>query len=193
MNLKSFHQFILSIVLIVTVSSLNCSAVGSQQTEEQALQNLRQLMKSGRLPAETVVQQIESRFPNTKTAALCKLLRAQIRLNSKDYNGAVGILNANIFSEKTTVGDYALWLRGKALLEIGNKGEAQRVFEQLVNEFPDSLRIRESKLLWANSITGQPERVLEFLQDLISQGDAEALLAAAKAFEAQGNQEEAIK
>lgn len=193
MNIKSVHHLILSIVLIITVTSLNCSAVESQQTEEQVLQNLRQIMKGGKLPSESFVQQIESRFPNTKTGALCKLLRAQIRMTSNDFNGAVVILNSNVFAEKTTVGDYALWLRGKALIQLGNMNEAQRVFEKLLTDFPDSLRFRESKLLWANAAisSGQAGKVHEFLSDMALQSDADAFLAIAKAYESLGNQEQA--
>lgn len=189
MNFKGF-QLLTVFIFIITIFSVSCSAVVTQQTEEQALQTLRQLMKDGKLPPESVVQQVETRFANTKTGALCKLLRAQIRLASNDFNGAAEILNSDIFKQKTNVGDYALWLRGKALLQAGRFGESQTTLEKLVTEFPNSLRFREGKLLWANAAmsNGQAAKVPEFLSDLIAKNDAEALLAVAKSYETQGNQ-----
>lgn len=189
MNFRSFHFISISIILILAAFSLNCSA----QTEEQALQSLRQMMKDGKLPPESAVQQIESRFSNTKTGALCKLVRAQIRMSGNDFNGAAEILNSNVFAQKTTVADYALWLRGKALFQAGRYGEAQSAFEKLVAEFPTSLRFREGKLLWANTAinNGQAAKVPNFLGDLVLKNDADALFAVARAYEAQGNQTEA--
>lgn len=190
LSFKGFQLISTAIILVVTAFSLNCSA---QQTEEQALQSLRQMMKDGKLPPEALVQGIESRFANTKTGALCKLVRAQIRMSGNDFNGAAEILNSNVFSQKTTVGDYALWLRGKALFQAGRYGEAQSAFEKLVVEFPNSLRFREGKLLWANAAinNGQASKVPTFLSDLTAKNDADALLAVAKSYETQGNQTEA--
>ena len=193
MNFKVFQFISTAIILVLTGFSLNCSAFEPQQTEEQALQSLRQMMKDGKLPSESMVQQIESRFSNTKTGALCKLVRAQIRMTGNDFNGAAEILNSNVFAQKTTVGDYALWLRGKALLQAGRFGEAQTVFEKLVAEFPNSLRFREGKLLWANAAisNAQAAKVSTFLSDLVAKNDADALLVVAKSYETQGNQAEA--
>lgn len=190
LNFKAFQLISTAIILVVTGFSLSCSA---QQTEEQALQSLRQLMKDGKLPPESTVQQIESRFANTKTGALCKLVRANIRLAANDFNGAAEILNSNVFAQKTTVGDYALWLRGKALFQAGRYGEAQSTFEKLVAEFPNSLRFREGKLLWANAAinNAQAAKVPTFLSDLTAKNDSDALLAVAKSYETQGNQTEA--
>ncbi len=199
LNFKSFQPqlqiFITAFVLIIATFSLSCSAFEPPQNEEQALQMLRQMMKDGKLPPESAVQQIESRFPNTKTGALCKLLRAQIRLTSNDFNGAAEILNSNLFAQKTTVGDYALWLRGKALLQAGRFGEAQTTFEKLIADFPNSLRLRDSKLLRANAAmsNNQANKVPEFLKELTDKNDADALLAVAKSYEQIGNQAEAIK
>ena len=137
MNVKAFHFISTAIILVITAFSLNCSA---QQTEEQALQSLRQIMKDGKLPPESIVQQIESRFANTKTGALCKLVRAQIRMSGNDFNGAAEILNTNVFAQKTNLGDYALWIRGKALSQAGRFAESQLSFEKLTTDFPTSLR-----------------------------------------------------
>ncbi len=170
------------------------SAFEPAQTEEQALQSLRQMTKDGSLPLESAVAQIESRFANTRTGALAKLLRAQIRFVGGDANGAADILNSNVFRTKTAVADYALWLRGKAFLQAQKYAEAMSVFEQLTKDFPNSLRAREAKILWAQSAlaAGRAENIPFFVRDLIEKNDADALLAVAKSFEQQGNQANAV-
>ncbi|HVE59779.1 MAG TPA: lytic transglycosylase domain-containing protein, partial [Pyrinomonadaceae bacterium] len=62
-------------------------------------------------------------------------------------------------------------------------------------DFPNSLRAREAKLLWANSAiqSGQAAQVPAFLQDLNDKNQADALLLTAKSFETSGNQSEAVK
>ena len=100
MSFKGFQLIATALVLVITSFSLSCSGFEPQQTEEQALQSLRQMMKEGKMPNESYVQQIESRFSNTKTGALCKLIRANIRLANSDFNGAAEILNSNLFAQK---------------------------------------------------------------------------------------------
>jgi soluble lytic murein transglycosylase len=182
------HAIFLIIVLFFTAS---CEA----QTEQQALEQLRLLTKDGNLPQESVVQSIESRFGNSKTGALAKILRARIRLQNNDGSGAADILNSTVFKQKTNVADYALWLRGKSLMQAGRFAEAISVFQQLINEFPNSLRLREAKFLWAESAlnANQNQTVQSVLQEFLVQNDARALLLLAKSFETSGNQADAIK
>lgn len=195
-RLQSFiHLFLMAFILLTGLFIVSCSAAEPEpQTEDQALQSLRNLMKDGKLPPETAVMQIESRFPNSKTGALAKLLRAQIRLASNDGNGAAEILNSNIFSQKTNVADYALWLRGKALMQAARLTDAQSAFDQLAKGFPTSLRAREAKLLWADAAlqNGQAGNIANYLKDLTDKNDPDALLRVAKAYETQGDQAQTI-
>ena len=169
----------------------SCSALVTQMSEEQAAQLLRVLTKDGRLPSENAVLDIENKFANTKTGALAKLLRARIRFETNDFGGAAQILQSAIFREKAVLPDYALWLRGKSLQQTGNHAEAMNAFGELVRDFPESLRARESKSLWATSAlaAGQAAQVPVFLKDSI---DADSLLMIAKSYEQQQNQPQAI-
>jgi soluble lytic murein transglycosylase len=185
---------VLSVFLIVTGFLLvplttSCSAFVTQMSEEQAAETLRILTRDGKLPSEATVLQIENRFANTRTGTLAKLLRARIRFETNDFEGAAQILASNVFREKTAIADYALWLRGKSLLQAGKQVEAMNVFAELVRDFPNSLRARESSSLWANSAiqTGQADKIPNFLKDLIDENDATALLLTAKSYEAQNN------
>ena len=69
------------------------------------------------------------------------------------------------------------------------------VFAGLIKDFPNSLRAREAKLLWANSAiqAGQAAQVPAFLQNLNDKNQADALLLTAKSFETSGNQPDAVK
>ncbi len=186
--------FILITGFLLVPFAASCAAITPQQSEEKVLEVLRQMTRDGKLPPEDVVLKIEATFPNSRTGALAKLLRARIHFENNDYSGAAEILNLNIFREKTTVGDYALWLRGRSLQKAGKNAEAMTVFEQLIKEFPTSLRTREAYLLWANGAaqTGQNAKIPEFLQTLNNQHDGDALLLTAKSYEIAGNQAQAI-
>ena len=198
-NLRfSFVSFITNSLIVLSLVfvplSANCSAAVRQMSEDDALKALRQLTKDGKLPPENVVLEIENRFAKTKTAALAKLLRARIRFENNDFDGAANILDSDVFRQKTKLADYALWLRGKALLQVGKHPEAMSVFAELVRDFPTSLRFREAKMMWANSASqaGQTDKIPNFLQDLNEKNQADALLLTARAFEAQGDQTSAI-
>jgi soluble lytic murein transglycosylase len=193
------YSFVTSLVfacgLLLLPLTMSCSAVVRQMTEDDALKVIRQMTKDGKLPPESAVLDIENRFAKTRTGALARLLRARIRFENNDFDGAAQILNADVFDQKTNLGDYAHWLRGRALQQAGKHAEAMTVFAGLVKKYPDSLRAREAKLLWANSAmnAGQTTAIPSFLQDSSDKSDAAALLLTAKSFEAQGDRAQAVK
>ena len=186
--------FLLATAFLLVPFTASCSALVTQMSEEQAAQTLRTLTKDGKLPSEAAVLEIENRFSKTRTGALAKLLRARIRYETKDFNGAAQILNSTVFREKTTIADYALWLRGKALQQASNHAEAMNIFAELVRDFPDSIRAKESKILWTTSAiaSGQSDKVPNFLKELNDRNDPDALLLTAKSYEQQTNQTQAI-
>ncbi|MEP6900327.1 MAG: transglycosylase SLT domain-containing protein [Actinomycetota bacterium] len=194
-----FHSFLIfttfAFTLLTVPLTTSCSAFVRTMSDDDALKTLRELTKDGKLPPESVVAEIENRFAKTKSGALAKLLRARIRFENSDFEGAAQILDTNVFREKTKLADYALWLRGRALQAAGKHAEAMIVFAQFVQDFPTSLRLRDAKMLWANSAmqSGQAAQVPNFLQDLNNKNQADALLLTAKAYETSGNQADAIK
>lgn len=186
-----FTKIFLSFLVLFAMFTVSCSA----QTEEQALASLRQMTKDGKLPPEDVVANIESRFAGKRTGALAKLLHARIRFENNDFAGAAAILNSDVFAKKTQVGDYALWLRGRALQGSGNHAEAISVFAKLLNDFPNSIRTEDAKLKWADSAiqAGQATTVPDILREQIARNQPAALLLTAKAYDAQGNAAESVK
>ena len=187
-----------AMLLLAPLSTSSCAyiwrAAEPVADERQALENLRRLAKNG-LPPESVVAQLETSYPNTKTAALARLLRAYIRLQNNDPASAASLLdNLNLIRQKTSVGDYALWLRGQAFSKAGRNADAQAAFEQLIINFPNSLRVREAKLGLAElrKQAGETERVLSVVQDLLDKNDAAAQLIVAQAYEQKGNTANAV-
>src|SRR5207237_4830366 len=98
-NLRSnvcafFENSLVATLLLFVFFTANCSAQ-QQPNEQQALQTLRQMTRDGKLPPEATVQQIETRYSQTQTGALAKLLRARIRFEENDFAGAAKILASN--------------------------------------------------------------------------------------------------
>ena len=191
----NFHSLLFFSFFALAFFTVSCSAFVTPMTDDDALKTLRDLTRDGKLPPEGVVADIENRFSRSKSGALAKLLRARIKFENSDFDGAAQILNTNVFRERTNLADYALWLRGRALQSAGKHAEAMTVFAQMVQEFPTSLRAREAKILWANSAmqSGQAAQVPAFLQELNNKNQPEALLATAKAYETSGDQAGAVK
>ena len=181
----------ISSLLVSVLFAIGCSA---QQTEEQALQSLRDMTRDGKLPAESFVSSIESRFANRKTGALAKLLRARIRFDNKDFVGAAAILDSNVFESRTKLADHALWLRGRSLQSAGRHAEAVAVFDELIKNHPDFVHSRWVRNAWAESAlgSGRAVDVPGFLVASSEAHDPTALLLTAKAFEAQGSGPEAV-
>ncbi|MDM7922061.1 MAG: lytic transglycosylase domain-containing protein, partial [Pyrinomonadaceae bacterium] len=159
------------------------------------LGRIREMARDGKMPPESVVADVEKRHAGTKTGALATLLRARIKFEAGDNAGAAAALSSPDIARLTELDDYVLWLRGRALLGAGNSREAMTAFETLVKDHPDSLRLEDAKIRWAEAAVagGQAAKVAEFLSQLNAKNNARSLLQTAKAYEAGGDQASAIK
>lgn len=178
----------LAVVLAASVPFLmSASCLTRQQTpaEQKALENLRSMTRNDVLPSEDVVTGIESKFPGTKAAALARMVRARIKLNNKDYAGAADLLDAKVIRDHTAINDYALWMRANAFEQAGRNTEARAVYQQLIQQYPKSLRARESALRVASLLVKNNEAaaVPLLLKEFSKDDDPAALLATAKAYE----------
>jgi peptidoglycan lytic transglycosylase len=170
---------------------MSASCFTKQQTpaEVKALANLRAMTRGGVLPSDSLVAKIETDFPQTKAAAFARIVRARILFNAKDYSGAATLLDTQIIAEHSSIGDYALLLRGNALEEAGKPAEARLAYERLVRDYPDSLQARAATLriadilMQSNTAAGVPL----LLKDLVARDDPAALLLSAKANEQIGD------
>ncbi len=182
----------LSSVFLAAVSSVSCTA---QPIAADPLVSLRELTSGGKMPAESVVESIERRYAGSRTGALARLLRARVRFENGDFRGAAIVLNTDEFAKLTTVGDYALWLRGQALAKDGDHAGAMASFEKLLADYPNSMRGAAARMAWAESAmaAGRAAAVPEFLAPLVAKRSADAMLATARAYEAAGDRTGALE
>ncbi len=162
----------------------SCLTRPQTPAELRALENLRAMTRGGMLPAEDAVARIESDYPRTKTAGLARLVRARIKINAKDFAGAALLLDASVVRDYTSLGDYALFMRGDALEQAGRRAEARIVFEKLFNDYASSLRAREATLRDAKLLlqAGDASAVPTLLKVLNAKDDAAALALTAQAY-----------
>ena len=174
--------------------SASCRSRQQLPAEQRALETLRSMTRNDVLPSEDAVAGIENQFPNTKTAALARLLRARIKLNAKDYAGAATLLDTKLIAQTTSIADHALFLRASALEQAGKTAEARAIYQQLLQQYPNSLRAREAALRVADLLnqSGQAAAVPLSLKGLLQNDDPAALLAAAKAYEQTGDTTRAL-
>jgi soluble lytic murein transglycosylase len=183
--------FIFVGVALIAVASLpflmSASCLTRPQTlgEQKALDNLRNMTRNDVLPSEDVVAGIENQFPRSKAGALARILRARIKINARDFAGAASLLDTGIIGDQTSLGDYALSMRASALEQAGKTQEARAVYQQLMQQYPTSLRARDATLRAAELLTKSNDgaAVPLLLKDLVQADDPAALLASAKAYE----------
>src|SRR5690349_4139636 len=192
-NVFSKHRliFVFLGVVIAGLASLpylmTASCVTRPQTpgEQKALDTMRAMTRNDVLPSEDVVGGIETQYPRTKAAALARILRARIKLNARDFNGAATLFDTRVIADHSSIADYALFMRADAFEQAGKAAEARAVFQQLIQEHPSSLRAREATLRAANLLvkSGENAAVPLLLKNLAANDDATALHATAKAYE----------
>lgn len=175
---------------------LSASCRTRQQTpgEQKALDNLRNMTRNDVLPSEEVVTAIENQFPGTKAAALARMLRARIKLDAKDYAAVATLLDSRLFRDHTSIADYALFMRAGALEQAGKNAEARAIYQELIQQYPTSLRAREATLRVAGllSRSGEAAAIPVLLKELNKNNDAGSLLATAKAYEQSSDPTQAL-
>ncbi|HKP46514.1 MAG TPA: transglycosylase SLT domain-containing protein [Pyrinomonadaceae bacterium] len=200
-NIRKQRLVLLLIGLAIVIgaslpSFMTASCLTHVQTpaEARALDSLRAMTRKGVLPSEDVVARIESQFPRSKAAALARLVRARIRVANKDFPGAAQLLNTSVVNDYSLLGDYALFMRADALEQAGDKAGARAAYEQLLHDYPSSLRARDAALRAAGiaAQSGNAAAVSELLKDLIAADDPAALLLVAKAKSQSGDTTQAL-
>jgi soluble lytic murein transglycosylase len=179
-------------VALLPLTSASCRSSQPKPDEPQAIERLRALAHAdnARLPPEAAVAAVETGFANTRAAALARLLRARIKIAANDFNGAASLLDGKQF-QLTSIADYALFLRADALSKLNRHAEARAAYEQLARDFPASPRAREATLRAAEIALQNNEAaaVPLFVKKLSDANDADALLLAARAYDAEGKQD----
>ena len=167
----------------------SCFTRQNTPAELKALESLRSQTRRGQLPPDEVVARMESEFPRTKAAGLARLVRARIKVRANDYAGAATLLDTSLIQDHTSLGDHALFMRGNALEQTSQPVPARIVYEQLIRDYPSSIRARESALRIGEILlkSGEITAVPVLLKDLASKDDPGALFLVAKAYAQNGD------
>ena len=120
--------------------------------------------------SEAELRRVENSFPNSREAALARLLRGYLRFQAKDYSTATTLLTDQNIERLTAIGDYAMYYRGQALQESGRGDEAEREFRRLSQSYPSSLLARASALQSAGSamLRGDYQTAIKDLAPLVA-------------------------
>lgn len=181
-------------VALLPLAAASCRSAQPRADDAQAVERLRTLThgEGDRLPTEAAVAALESERPNSRAAALARLVRARIKLAMNDFSGAAALLDSKLF-RLASLPDYALLLRADALAKANRRVEARAAYEQLAREYPTSLRARDALLRDAEIALqdGEAAAVPTLVRKLADANDPDALLLTARAYEQQGDQERA--
>src|SRR5438477_1667051 len=140
--LMSFSTILAALAPLFLIAS--CRPLQQTPQELKARETLRTMTRGGVLPSEDAIAQIEKDFPRTTAGALAKVVHARIKLNAKDFAGAASLLDSNAIRDYTVIPDYALSMKAGALEQASRAGEARTAYEQLVRDYPSSLRARDA-------------------------------------------------
>ncbi|QQS45600.1 MAG: transglycosylase SLT domain-containing protein [Acidobacteriota bacterium] len=153
-----------------------------------------QLSKAVAAKSEAALQQVENSNPGTIEAGLARLMRGYLRLQARDHAVAAGILADPSIGRLTALGDYALYYRGQALMESGQKEGAEREFRKMAAAYPTSLLARNAILQAAGTAfeRGDHQRAVDDLAPLVEKNDGTALKLRAEALEKSGRRNEAV-
>ena len=157
-------------------------------------QDLQARLKSAAAAASEVeLQKIESSAPRSEEAALAKLLRGYLRLQAKDYNGALLALDEAVIMRQCKLGDYALYYRAQALQGAARTDEAEQTYARVANIYPTSNLARTAVLQAAGSAMGRGayQTVVSYVERQVAANDGTALKFKATALEKMGKPEEA--
>lgn len=167
-----------------------------QVTEDamRGMAELQALCSRGREPSDAELQSVERRHPNTKAAALARLLRGYRRYANREYAAAVDLLRDPLIPTRTRLGDYALFYLAKSLLALGRATEAEAQWMKLWHSYPNSIHARSAVLEAARSALNRRDAraAIQYLTPLAEAGDVEALLVQAEGYEQLGQRERAI-
>ena len=157
-------------------------------------QDLRARLKvAAAAQSESELFKIESNSPRSEEAALAKLTRGYLRLQAKDYNGALTALDETVIARQSRLGDYAIYYRGQALQGAGQIEEAEKAYFRLAQTYPTSLLARVATLQAAGSAMQRSayQPVINYVEKLAAANDGTALKFKADALEKMGRNEEA--
>lgn len=136
---------------------------------------------------------IEAASPRSEEAALSRVARGYARLQAKDFQGALAMLDDAMIMRQSQLGDYGLYYRAQALEGLSRASEAEQLYIRLANSYPNSLLARSARLAAAGAAMqrGAYESVITYVSKLTANNDGTALKFLADAQEKLGRKDDA--
>ena len=174
--------FLLAVNLFITPLT-GCGA----QSEPKGFEALRALTRNER-PEETALAKLEKDYPNTKLAGLARLARARARMAAGDFATANQLLQDKAIS-RTNLAEYILLWRAKSLAQTGQRGEANKLYEEYAGAYASSHLARDAKIVQAENLlaNGQAAEAQTLVKDLADKRDGSALAIIAQGYEKLGD------
>ena len=204
-RIPSRTLYIVIALLLVIGVALGASLRSTSEAEAQearrgnpgdaAIRDLRSLIaRTNGEPSAADLMQFESSRGGTKAAALARFLRGYRAAEAKDWPAALAALDSGDIEQRTALGDYALYYKGRALAEQSRYADAERFLDDVHDKYPDSLLARDGALEAARAAmrAGKPGEALENLERLVAAGDGEALVMAADIHSQRGDTGRAV-
>jgi soluble lytic murein transglycosylase len=183
---------LLTIICALTPLTVSCQRASNP---EQGLQELRALIDgTAGKPDASELAKIESRYPQTRAAALARFLRGYLAFTSQNYAAAVDAFDARLIGAHTALGDYAYFFRAESEAAGGSRKAALGDYTNLFTKFADSLKARDGRLRAAEMMIGlgDGKGAIKELAAMVEAGDANAIFVTAQAYEASGQTDKAI-
>lgn len=128
-------------------------------------------------PSPADLTAFEGSHRATRAGALARFLRGYLAHESKDFAGAAAAFDGREIAEHTSLGDYALLYRGRALAQLGRSAEASRVLARLPDSHADSMLGTQARIEAGQAAlaAGDPTGAVAVLSEPASAGNGQAL------------------
>jgi outer membrane protein assembly factor BamD (BamD/ComL family) len=185
---------VLSIFTLIIPATVSCQR--HQPDTGRGTAELRALVAAAQgRPAASDLERVESKYPQTRAAALARFLRGYLYYSAQNYAAAVDALDARAISAHSALGDYAYFFRAESEAANNARGEALRDYGIIYTKYSDSLRARDAKLRAAEMAIALKDfdSAVKELAPMVESADADALYLRAQINEATEKNDEAIK
>ena len=182
------------VICLATPGAASCQS--SQTNTDRGTNELKALVDaSNGKPAPADLVRIESKYPKTRAASLARFLRGFSYHSAQNCEAALDALDAKIIGANSSLVDYALFYRAECEAATGSKDDALGDYRMLYSKHADSIKARESRLRASELAiaSGDPSFATKELDAMAEASDADAILLIARAYEAMGKNQEALK
>src|SRR5262249_2678752 len=131
------------VLLLTQLAQLSSADEKAGRSQDPGIQELRTLVvgAAGK-PAETDLLRVESKYKQTRAAALARFLRGYLHYGGGTYAEAIEALDPRAIGAASALGDYALQYRAESEAIKGSPRDALRDYSRIGREYPDSLLAR---------------------------------------------------